>query len=274
MDLFILTEGYSKNVILVRGHGSQQKRKKLFIMSENEMARANEDGDSDEYAQQETADEGEEGGGDDAMDMLELFLAELDALERHGKCVSSDDDAMISSLGDTTGGSTTKTTGVVVTSTVAAAKKPPAVKKSPRKRKRSRPTGAVNTHYKRQKEELVALRAGVDALKSQLEMLHARQRSQRPSNTGSASRSVEDDHVTPAAAAGERSDEDDKKRALSDLAKLKECVAHELDSRQQVKLENTRLRKLAEDAREFTRSMEGAFAKHPTPAVRTIYIHK
>lgn len=227
------------------------------------MPQASED---DDYAPHATA--GGCDGGADVGDMLELFLAELDALERHGKCqFYGDDDLIIASLTATTDvsnmagfcdDSAADTAGVVVTDTavVSAAKKPP------RKRKRIRPIGAVNTHYKRQKEELVALRGGVEALKSQLELLRGRQRDQH---------CLENDRVSRGTVgAGERGDEDlkaAKKRAVDDLAKLKARAACELESRQQVTLENARLRKLAEDAREFTRSMENVFAKHATPSV-------
>lgn len=227
------------------------------------MVRASEDGD--DYALHATA--GGCDGDTDVGDMLELFLAELDALECHDEGVfNGDDDLIITSLTATTDASNTAgfcddssadTAGVVATDTVVAsgAKKPP--------RKRKRPTGAVNTHYKRQKEELAALRGGVETLKSQLELLRGRQRGQQCLENDRGSRGI--------VGAGERGDEADKaakKRAVDDLAKLKARAARELESRQQVTLEYARLRELAEDAREFTRSMESVFAKHAMPSVR------
>lgn len=234
------------------------------------MALTSEDSGGGDGASHATAG-GCEADDADVGDMLELFLAELDALERHGECVFHDDDDLImasiiatTDAGITTGLNSASTRDSMDVAT-AIAEAAPAVKESPRKRKRIRPTGAVNTHYKRQKEELAALRGGVEALKSQLELLHARQRGQRCSENSRWSRRAA---TSGGGCAGEDDDKGARKRGFDNLAALKARAARELESRQQTTLENAKLRKLAEDTREFTRRMEGAFAKHPMPSVR------
>lgn len=109
-----------------------------------------------------------------------------------------------------------------------------------------------NTHAKRQKAEIAALRSSAATMELQLALLLQQQ----------------EHRLAHMNASTELSNNGSKDNA-SGAGQLRDRAQHEMRARQTAVETHTKLQKLAADAHAMTRKMKGTLAKYPSPSVRT-----
>lgn len=174
-------------------------------------------------------------------DMVAVFLDELNLLERRARSGVPPPPS-------------TATTLTRTKATVAAPALPTTTAKRRRIRKPSAP-GTVRSHWRRQKEEFVALRESVELLQTELGILQARRAAAEASGAGASGETR---------AASTRGTQ----RSDMEAEKWMKRMAVEIDAWRRANFQNRKLKKLVASTLETTKSVEEAFAKYPTLSVR------